>query len=97
MKIFAEVDLNNIVKNVIVCDDSGVPEEIAGVFIECTEDTRMASIGGVYDVDSNKFISEKPYDSWILNSNFEWESPVGPKPSGFYKWIEDSQEWQPLS
>ncbi len=97
MKIFAEINSDNIVKNVIVCEDSGVPSEFVGTFVECTEETRIASIGDSYDVNNDKFISQKPYESWTLNSDLEWESPVGPKPDGFYKWIEDSQEWVPLS
>lgn len=98
MKIFAEINVDNTVKNVIVCDDAGVPEEISGTFIECTEETNIASIGDFYDSENNKFISVKPYESWTLNSNFEWESPAGAKPTdGFYRWNEESLSWDPLS
>jgi hypothetical protein len=49
-------------------------------------------VGGVYDQNVQKFIDLKPYESWILNSEFEWESPV-PKPQGPAVWNESDQSW----
>jgi hypothetical protein len=55
----------------------------------------FASVGGTYDEEYDFFIEEKPYDSWILNTDTaQWESPIE-KPdlpedgSDNYYWDED--------
>ena len=60
-----------------------------------------AHIGGTYDQDNDAFIAEKPYASWILNTDtFQWESPIGPPPyaeddplGNAYRWDEENQQW----
>ena len=37
---------------------------------------QYAGIGVTYDASKDKFISIKPYSSWSLNSNDDWEAPV---------------------
>jgi hypothetical protein len=40
------------------------------------------------------FIRPKPYDSWTLDENFDWQPPVEkPDDSEEYIWNEDNQEW----
>ena len=54
---------------------------------------RFAGLNYTYDEENDVFIAYKPYPSWVLNSEFEWESPV-PKPD--YEWVswdEDSVSW----
>jgi len=93
MSKYAKINSENIVENIIISEDSFVAEMI-GFFVKETEQTKKADIGDFWDKQNNKFISPKMYNSWILNSEFEWESPVGPKPSdGDYVWKEDSLEW----
>lgn len=41
----------------------------------------FASVGGKYDPINNKFIDRKPFESWILQENGTWQSPIGPAPS----------------
>ena len=56
-----------------------------------------ATIGGTYDSDNDVFINEKPFDSWVLNSNWLWEAPVNyPTDDNEYIWDEDSQSWKSL-
>jgi hypothetical protein len=56
-----------------------------------------ATIGGTYDSDNDVFINEKPFDSWVLNSNWLWEAPVNyPTDGNEYIWDEDSQSWKSL-
>lgn len=48
---------------------------------------------------SGAFIPQKPYNSWLLNTNtFQWESPV-PYPSGggMYVWDEATTSWVPAA
>ena len=37
---------------------------------------QYAGIGLTYDAAKDKFISPKPFDSWTLDSNDDWEAPV---------------------
>lgn len=61
-----------------------------------------AGIGSIYDPFKDEFISVKPYPSWILNSNNDWESTVS-YPSittyadgieyKFIDWDEENLRW----
>jgi hypothetical protein len=54
-----------------------------------------AGIGYIYDGNLDAFISPKPFDSWILNNNCQWEAPI-PLPNdkdNFYNWNEELKEW----
>ena len=55
----------------------------------------MASIGGTYDDSADVFISPSPYESWVLNGDYEWEAPI-PKPAdeNRYIWNEEALTWQ---
>ena len=56
-----------------------------------------ASIGGVYDKDADAFYDQKPYPSWILNTeSYLWEAPV-PRPNeqDRFNWNEETQSWDP--
>jgi hypothetical protein len=94
MKKWAEIDSNNRVINTIVASESFITN-IPGVFIECTEETRLGSIGMTYNKEKNKFIYAQPYPSWTLNSEtLEWDSPVAkPDQENTYMWDEDAQAW----
>lgn len=37
---------------------------------------KYAGIGDYYDSTKNIFISKKPFNSWILDSNNDWQPPV---------------------
>jgi hypothetical protein len=84
---------NNKVENVIICDDDKI-SSISEFFVKVTEDTSVAAIGMTYDAEINKFLSAKPYESWVLNSDFIWESPEGPNPNPIAKfWDESTLSW----
>ena len=55
---------------------------------------RFAGIGYRYLEDADVFIEPQPFESWKLNSFYEWQAPK-PYPNGgeLYYWNEDSQEW----
>jgi hypothetical protein len=36
---------------------------------------RFATIGGTYDVNNDWFVDKKPYESWSLDSNGDWQPP----------------------
>jgi hypothetical protein len=85
---------SNIVDNIIVCEDSQI-NLLDGTFVKIIlESTKECSVGYSYDAENNKFISPKPYDSWVLDENFEWISPIGENPNPALKcWDEESQNW----
>lgn len=54
-----------------------------------------AGIGDTYDAVNNVFIKPQPFDSWILNAEFIWESPVPyPNDGKRYVWNEDTTLWE---
>ena len=61
---------------------------------------QYAGIGDTFDASKNKFIKPKPYPSWSLDSNDDWEAPVT-KPTVteidsnivYTSWDEDNQKW----
>ena len=54
-----------------------------------------AGIGYTYDEDRDAFISQKPYNSWVLNEDTcNWESPIPcPQDDNIYVWNETTQNW----
>jgi len=55
---------------------------------------QYAGIGFTYDETNNVFIAPKPYESWTLDDNFDWEAPTSyPDDGEDYIWNEDNQEW----
>jgi len=94
MSTYAKINSESIVENVIIADASYIATQ-EGQWILVTEETRKANSGDIYSKENNKFICEKPFESWILNEeSLEWESPIGPKPStGYWTWNETNQEW----
>ena len=53
-----------------------------------------AGIGYTYDFENDVFISPKPFDSWSLDSNFDWQPPVErPDDENVYDWNETNASW----
>ena len=61
---------------------------------------QFAGVGYTFDYDNNVFISPKPFESWTLNENFDWQPPVN-IPSDFnginYLWNEENQNWENIN
>lgn len=93
MSTYAKINSENIVENIIDCEDSAISTQ-AGRHIKVTESTKKASIGYTYNEEKNKFVSIKIYESWTLNEDLEWESPKGPMPTnGYFYWDEEQLAW----
>lgn len=55
---------------------------------------RYAGVGFTYSPENDVFISPQPYQSWNLNSEFDWKAPVDmPDDDKRYKWNEDTIAW----
>jgi len=78
---------NGIIENTIVADIdfiNSLPN--SNDYVQYTN----AGIGWSYD--GVNFIPPKPYPSWTLDNNLEWQAPVL-KPEGFWIWDESSLNW----
>ena len=53
---------------------------------------QYATIGGTYDSIADQFVAPKPFASWALDSNNDWQAPT-PKPDGDYTWDEATLAW----
>jgi len=53
---------------------------------------QYAGIGFTYDSDADQFVALKPFASWTLDSNNDWQAPT-PKPEGAFYWDEESLSW----
>jgi len=109
MAHYAFLDDNNIVTEVIVGVDEtelieGLsPEEWYGNFRGqvCKRTSynhkirkQYASIGYTYSETADVFIAPKPFDSWSLDSNYDWQAPIErPADGKKYLWDEANQVW----
>ena len=56
---------------------------------------QYAGIGFKYDAGADVFIAPKPFDSWSLDNNYDWQAPVAkPNDENIYTWNEENQEWR---
>jgi hypothetical protein len=100
--MFAQIDSENIVENIILADSlEWCEQSLGGVWVETFGDgpqSRIAGIGYTYDSERNVFISPQPYPSWVFDEQtFYWNAPVErPAGDGIYIWDEDSISWVEL-
>jgi hypothetical protein len=54
-----------------------------------------AGIGYTYRADIDAFVAPKPFASWILNADAQWEAPVAmPTDGQMYSWDEATTSWK---
>tara|TARA_R110000868_G_scaffold358683_1_gene620398 strand:- start:139 stop:483 length:345 start_codon:yes stop_codon:yes gene_type:complete len=67
-----------------------------GTWIQTSFNNRIrkqfAGVGYAYDSTADVFIAPKPFASWTLDSNHDWQAPT-PKPDGEYLWNESQLQW----
>jgi hypothetical protein len=111
MAHYAFLDENNVVTEVIVGIDEteqieGLdPETWYGNFRNqtCKRTSynnnirkQYAGIGYSYDAEADVFITPRPFASWSLDENFDWQAPVARPEEGFWMWDEDTTTWVEL-
>lgn len=53
-----------------------------------------AGIGYTYQSDIDAFVPPKPYASWTLDANAQWQAPVAmPTDGAMYSWDEATTSW----
>ena len=109
MAHYAFLDSNNIVTEVIVGKDETelieglTPEEWYGNFRgqSCVRTSynnkirkQYAGVGFTYDATADVFIAPKPFASWSLDANYDWQAPIDyPADGKQYSWDEANQVW----
>ena len=110
MAHYAFLDENNIVTEVIVgIDETQIiegldPETWYGNFRGqvCKRTSynsnirkRFAGIGMFYHAGRDVFLTPKPFPSWRINDEHDWEAPVPyPQEIGYFVWNEEQQRWE---
>jgi hypothetical protein len=109
MAHYAFLDSNNIVTEVITGKDETefidglTPEVWYGNFRNqvCVRTSynnnirkQYAGVGYTYDAVADVFIAPKPFESWSLDSNYDWQAPIAyPADGKDYLWDEENQVW----
>lgn len=103
MANFARIDDTNIVTQVIVIDDqyedngqSYINNTLGlhGTWIQTSYNGNYCGKGYWYDEENGIFVPPKPYGSWILNENNQWQAPKDyPDDGNTYQWDEPSESW----
>ena len=109
MAHYAFLDENNVVTEVITGIDEtelveGLsPEEWYGNFRGqvCKRTSynhnirkQYAGIGYTFDATADVFIAPKPFASWSLDANYDWQAPIDyPADGKQYSWDEANQSW----
>ena len=107
MSLFANIDDNNKVVNVIVVSDSISDQDSAeylkkfgeGRWVRTSIDggarRAYATIGAAYLPDRDAFLPRQRYESWVFSEDsWEWEPPVPiPTSTGPWRWSEETKSW----
>jgi hypothetical protein len=54
---------------------------------------QYAGIGFTYDTEADVFVAPKPFPSWTLDSNHDWQAPVARPAEGMWSWNEETLAW----
>ena len=107
MANFAEINESNEVVRVLVVDNSqehrgqeflAVDLNLGGTWVQTSYNNKFrknfAEVGGTYDSTKDIFISRKPFPSWKLDGNNDWQAPVSAPDDGkSYGWDETNTRW----
>jgi len=105
---YAYLDHNNLVVAVIVGKDEtdlidgldtetyyaqGTPYKVKRTSYNNNIRKQYAGIGYTYNPIADVFVAPKPYQSWSLDENFDWQAPTSRPNKGKWYWDESSLSW----
>jgi hypothetical protein len=101
MSHFAEINSDGVVQRVIVAEQNFINSGAVGDSFNWVQTSynnnfrkQYAGVGYTYDKAKDKFIAPKPYPSWALDSNDDWQPPTAmPDDGKMYTWDEDNTKW----
>lgn len=108
MAHWAELDDENVVIRILTGDnndpngDEGYQwliDNLGGRWIQTSYNhnfrKQYAGVGFTYDPVSDVFIAPKPFPSWVLDDDHDWQAPIPyPQDGLIYGWNEDLLDWQ---
>ena len=102
MSHFAEINNDGVVQRVKVAEQNFINSGAVGDSFNWVQTSynnnfrkQFAGIGFTYDKAKDKFIAPKPFPSWSLDSNDDWQAPSAmPDDGKLYYWDEDSKAWK---
>lgn len=108
MAHYAYLDQNNVVVTVIVGKDENelidgmdpetyyaqrTPYTVKRTSYNGKIRKQYAGIGGSYDPIADVFIAPKPFPSWTLDANYDWQPPKPYPNEGYWVWSEEKLDW----
>jgi len=100
-RYFAQIDDTKTVERVIVADSlEWCVQHLGGTWVETfmdVPDKNYAGRGHKYRDDKDNFVSEKPYESFVLNEKLQWTAPVEKPVDGIHMWDEKNLAWKDVS
>ena len=105
MAHFAELDSTNTVVRVIVVateyEANGAEwcsDLFGGTWVQTSYNNNIrkqyAGVGFTYNETADVFIAPKPFASWSLDENYDWQAPIAyPADGKNYLWDESNQTW----
>ena len=92
MAVYAKLDSDNKVINTIIADSMSGNE-----YVLSPSNGTNAGKDGTYDPATQRFIKPKPFASWNLDSNQEWQPPISApartEQAKYLSWDEDNLRW----
>ena len=96
-----------VVANEVLLDENGIEQEsigaqfcaetFGGTWIQTSYNGNIrknyAGIGFTYDPVADHFFSSKPYPSWTLDADANWQAPTPYPIEGSYIWNEETLSW----
>lgn len=77
-----------------IADILGLPGEWRQTSYNNNFRKQYAGPGFTYDPDADVFVAPKPFPSWTLDANHDWQPPTPmPAAGGPWSWDEDSLSW----
>ncbi len=104
MSHFAEIDNNNIVQRVIVAEQNFINSGTVGDSFRWVQTSynnnfrkQFAGAGYTYNKTDDVFVTPKPYSSWTLDANHDWQPPTAnPNDGKLYDWNESTKAWDQI-
>lgn len=101
MSHFAEIDNNGIVLRVIVAEQDFINSGLVGDSFNWVQTSfnnnfrkQFAGTGFTWDKTNEVFVTPKPYASWTLDANHDWQPPTAmPDDGKIYVWNEETKAW----
>lgn len=111
MAHFAEINQNNLVLRVLVVPDEQEHRGqeflandlgLGGTWIQCSYNNKIRKQypgpDFSYDPSADVFIAPRPYESWYLDENYDWQPPIPyPDDDKTYIWNEETQSWDEIN